>query len=84
VSLSEELTAYAATPTSREGDTYVKATLTYHSIDDSGSPISVSSGVFSAHLRWLANPKVRVLSLDALASHPDDAEDAVAVNDDGF
>lgn len=63
----------------------MKATLTYHSIDDSGSPISVSSSAFAAHLRWLTNAGVRVLSLAALASHPDDADNAVAVTfDDGF
>lgn len=63
----------------------MKATLTYHSIEDSGSPISVSPRVFEAHLRWLVSARVRVLSLDQIASHPDDAEDAVAVTfDDGF
>lgn len=63
----------------------MKATLTYHSIEDSGSPISVSPSVFAAHLRWLVSGRVRVLSLDELASHSDDAEDAVAVTfDDGF
>jgi len=63
----------------------VKATLTYHSIEESGSPISVSPSVFASHLRWLGSARVRVFSLDALASHSDDAGDAVAVTfDDGF
>lgn len=63
----------------------MRATLTYHSIDDSGSPISVMPQVFAAHLRWLASGRVRVLGLDELAAHPDEGEDAVAVTfDDGF
>lgn len=63
----------------------MKATLTYHSIEDSGSPISVSPSVFAAHVRWLVSARVRVLSLDELAVHSDDAEDAVAITfDDGF
>lgn len=63
----------------------MRATLTYHSIDDSGSPISLSPGVFAEHLRWLTSGPVGVLALDDLLAHPDDAEDAVAVTfDDGF
>jgi peptidoglycan/xylan/chitin deacetylase (PgdA/CDA1 family) len=63
----------------------VKAVLTYHSIDDSGSPISVSPKAFDEHLRWLAGGAVRVLSLEQIASHPADGADAVAVTfDDGF
>lgn len=63
----------------------MKATLTYHSIDDSGSPISLSSNVFAAHVAWLTSGRVRVLPLEALLAHPDDGEDAVAVTfDDGI
>jgi peptidoglycan/xylan/chitin deacetylase (PgdA/CDA1 family) len=63
----------------------VKATLTYHSIDESGSPISLSPTAFEAHAQWLASGDVKVLSLDALMAHPVDGEDAVAVTfDDGF
>jgi peptidoglycan/xylan/chitin deacetylase (PgdA/CDA1 family) len=63
----------------------LKATLTYHSIDDSGSAISLAPAVFRAHLRWLTSGRIRVLPLDALAAHPDGGEDAVAVTfDDGF
>jgi peptidoglycan/xylan/chitin deacetylase (PgdA/CDA1 family) len=63
----------------------VKAILTYHSIDDSASPVSVSPAVFALHARWLASRRVRVLALTDLLAHPDDAGDAVAVTfDDGF
>lgn len=63
----------------------MKATLTYHSVDDSRSPVSVSPAAFDAHLAWLASGQVKVLSLDALIRHPDAADDAVAITfDDGF
>ena len=62
----------------------MRAILTYHSVDDSGSPISVGGEVFQAHRRWLASGGVRVLSLDEVVVANDDA-DAVAVTlDDGF
>lgn len=62
----------------------MRAILTYHSIDSSGSPISVSPSAFRAHVRWLASGAVRVLPLDELVSGGDD-EDAVAITfDDGF
>jgi peptidoglycan/xylan/chitin deacetylase (PgdA/CDA1 family) len=63
----------------------MKATLTYHSIDDTPSPISLSPETFAAHLQWLTSGRVRVLSLDDLVAHPIDGPDAVAVTfDDGF
>lgn len=61
------------------------ATLTYHSIDDSGSPVSVSPAAFDSHLAWLTSGRVRVLPLDDLVKEPADAADAVALTfDDGF
>ncbi len=63
----------------------MKATLTYHSLDDSGSAISVAPGIFAQHLAWLTSGRIRVLSLDQLIAHADDSTDAVAVTfDDGF
>src|SRR5579864_2255548 len=63
----------------------MRATLTYHSIDDSGSPISVSPTAFDAHLKWLNTGRVRVVSLDEIVTMPDDGQDAVAVTfDDGL
>lgn len=62
----------------------MKATLTYHSIDGSGSPISVSDQAFNAQVEWLASGRLRVVSLDDLIALPD-SEDAVALTfDDGF
>lgn len=62
----------------------MRAILTYHSIDESGSPISVGREAFRAHLRWLASGSVRVLSLAELVVDQDDG-DAVAITfDDGF
>jgi peptidoglycan/xylan/chitin deacetylase (PgdA/CDA1 family) len=62
----------------------MRAILTYHSIDSSGSPISLSPATFTRHVRWLRSGRVRVLGVEALIATPDE-EDAVAVTfDDGF
>lgn len=61
----------------------MRAVLTYHSIDDSGSPISVGREAFARHVAWLASGRVRVVSLGDLVQSP--ASDAVAITfDDGF
>jgi peptidoglycan/xylan/chitin deacetylase (PgdA/CDA1 family) len=62
----------------------MRAVLTYHSIDESGSAISVSPAAFDAHRRWLTSGRVTVLGLDDLVAHPE-VGDAVAVTfDDAF
>lgn len=62
----------------------MRAILTYHSIDESGSPISVGREAFRAHVRWLASGAVRVLPLTEVMHAPDEG-DAVAITfDDGF
>lgn len=62
----------------------MRAILTYHSIDESGSPISVGPDVFRAHCAFLASGKVQVVSLETLWEDPP-AGDAVAITfDDGF
>ena len=62
----------------------MKAILTYHSIDDSGSPVSVGERAWHAHHQWLLSGRVLALTLDEIASHPADGADAVAVTfDDG-
>jgi peptidoglycan/xylan/chitin deacetylase (PgdA/CDA1 family) len=62
----------------------MKAILTYHSIDESGSVISIDEATFRRHVRWLASGRVRVLPLDELVDAPADV-DAVAVTfDDGL
>jgi peptidoglycan/xylan/chitin deacetylase (PgdA/CDA1 family) len=64
----------------------MRAVLTYHSLDDSGSAISVPPAVFARHVRWLTGSGVRVLPLgDLLALDRDDPAPAAAVTfDDGF
>jgi len=63
----------------------MRAILTYHSIDGSGSPISIDPPEFDAHRRWFASGLVRVLPLSTLLNHPADGQDAVAITfDDGF
>lgn len=62
----------------------MKAILTYHSVDESGSVISIPEQTFRRHIRWLASGRVRVLPLDRLVDAPD-GEDAVAITfDDGL
>ena len=62
----------------------MRAILTYHSIDPSGSPISVDPDTFRRHVRWLAAGWVRVVPIDELMELPDEV-DAVAITfDDGF
>jgi peptidoglycan/xylan/chitin deacetylase (PgdA/CDA1 family) len=62
----------------------MRAILTYHSVDDSGSPISVGRDEFRAHCAFLASGRVRVVPLEALPNVPA-SEDAVAITfDDGF
>src|SRR5215831_8133763 len=62
----------------------MRAILTYHSIDSSGSPISVGVESFARHVRWLASGRVTVTGVSELLSLPDSA-DAVAITfDDGF
>jgi len=64
----------------------MRAILMYHSIDDSGSAISVSPAVFAAQVHWLARSGMRIVPLDALLDlDPADDRDAIALTfDDGF
>jgi peptidoglycan/xylan/chitin deacetylase (PgdA/CDA1 family) len=62
----------------------VRAILTYHSIDESQSAISIRPDAFARHVAWLASGAVRVVSIDQLMALPPD-ENAVALTfDDGF
>jgi peptidoglycan/xylan/chitin deacetylase (PgdA/CDA1 family) len=62
----------------------MRAILTYHSIDDSGSPISIDAKAFERQVRWLASGRVRVTTIEGLLRLPADT-DAVAITfDDGF
>jgi hypothetical protein len=61
----------------------MRAVLTYHSIDESGSVVSVPEAAFRSHVEWLASGAVRVVPLEELLSM-DDGVDAVAITfDDG-
>jgi peptidoglycan/xylan/chitin deacetylase (PgdA/CDA1 family) len=66
----------------------LRGILTYHSLDDSDSPISVSPAAFAGHVRCLATLGIRVLPLEELwreVRRGDDAGHAVAITfDDGF
>lgn len=62
----------------------MKAILTYHSVDGSGSVISIDEATFRRHVRWLASGRVRVVPLDSLATAPEE-HDAVSLTfDDGL
>ncbi|HEX5071855.1 MAG TPA: polysaccharide deacetylase family protein [Gemmatimonadaceae bacterium] len=62
----------------------MRAILTYHSIDESGSVISISEEVFREQVVWLARSSVRVVSLDTLMRMPSDANAVALTFDDGF
>jgi peptidoglycan/xylan/chitin deacetylase (PgdA/CDA1 family) len=55
--------------------------LTYHSLDDTGSVISIAPSVFRSQMSWLAESGIRVVPLSEIRSTPA----AVALTfDDGF
>jgi peptidoglycan/xylan/chitin deacetylase (PgdA/CDA1 family) len=62
----------------------MRAILTYHSIDSSGSPISVSRAAFARHVAWLASGRVRVTTVDELLGLPDTVDAVALTFDDGF
>ena len=62
----------------------MRAVLTYHSLDDSGSPISIAPPIFDKHLAWLSEGGVHVTSLDGLMAMPDDHDGVALTFDDGF
>ena len=62
----------------------MRAILTYHSIDPSGSPISCHPEAFARHVRWFGSGRVRVTSIEELMGLPE-SEDALALTfDDAF
>jgi len=62
----------------------MRAILTYHSIDSSGSPISCHPDAFDRHLAWLASGRVQVASIDDLVRLPPSADAVALTFDDGF
>jgi len=62
----------------------MRAILTYHSVDASGSAISIDEAAFRDHVRWLASGVVSVVSLETLAG-PGAPDEALALTfDDAF
>ena len=62
----------------------MRAILTYHSIDSSGSPISIPEPVFRRHVQWLADQGPAVVTVAELLALTD-TESAVAITfDDAF
>jgi peptidoglycan/xylan/chitin deacetylase (PgdA/CDA1 family) len=62
----------------------MRAILTYHSIDASGSPISCHPDTFARQVQWLASGRVKVASIDELLRLPDTADAVALTFDDGF
>ena len=62
----------------------MRAILTYHSIDDSGSAISVPASVFARHVGWLRSGPVRVTSIPELLTLSPEADAVALTFDDGF
>jgi peptidoglycan/xylan/chitin deacetylase (PgdA/CDA1 family) len=59
----------------------VRAILTYHSIDPSGSPISVDAATFQRHVDFLASGAVRVVPLAAILEPGDEPRVAITFDD---
>jgi peptidoglycan/xylan/chitin deacetylase (PgdA/CDA1 family) len=60
----------------------MRAILTYHSVDETGSVISIDQQSFRRHVSWLAAGHVRVVPLEDIASVPaDDAAVAITFDD---
>ncbi len=62
----------------------MRAILTYHSIDRSGSVISVTPATFRAHVEWMAERNVRVVSLPELLALPDEVNAVALTFDDAL
>ncbi|MGI8497100.1 MAG: polysaccharide deacetylase family protein [Gemmatimonadaceae bacterium] len=62
----------------------MRGILTYHSVDSSGSAISVDAESFRDHVRWLASGRVQVLPIEQLLLLPPEADAVALTFDDGF
>ena len=62
----------------------MRAILTYHSIDPSGSVISIDPDVFVRQMEWLARSEVRVVPVAELAAGSGDGYRVALTFDDGF
>lgn len=62
----------------------MRAILTYHSIDPSGSPISIDEQTFARHVHFLASGRVRIVPLAELGRIAPEVDAAAITFDDGF
>ncbi len=62
----------------------MRAILTWHSVDPSGSPISISPDEFRRQVDWLAGGSARVVSVPELLDLPEEASAVALTFDDGF
>jgi peptidoglycan/xylan/chitin deacetylase (PgdA/CDA1 family) len=62
----------------------VRAVLTYHSIDSSGSPISCRPEAFERHVEWLRSGRVLVTTVEHLLTLPPSVDAVALTFDDGF
>lgn len=62
----------------------MRAILTYHAVDASGSPISIDEAAFRRHVAWLASGAVRVCPLAEMLALPADGDAVALTFDDGL
>lgn len=62
----------------------MRGILAYHSIDDSGSVISIPPGLFSKQAEWLASGEVQVVPLEDIQRSPPESHSVAVTFDDGF
>jgi peptidoglycan/xylan/chitin deacetylase (PgdA/CDA1 family) len=62
----------------------MRAILTYHSVDPSGSAVSLDAETFQRHVRWLVGGTVRVATLPGLLAMPPESNAVALTFDDGF
>jgi peptidoglycan/xylan/chitin deacetylase (PgdA/CDA1 family) len=62
----------------------MKAILTWHSVDDSGSVSSVTASQLERQLDWLASGRVQVVPLRSILSDSHDGDAIALTFDDGF
>ena len=62
----------------------MRAILTYHSVDESGSVISTGERIFRRHVEWLARSPVQVTTVDVLMALPPGTEAVAITFDDGY
>lgn len=62
----------------------MRAILTYHSVDSSGSPISMGPDAFRRQVEWMTAGHVRVASVEDVLGLPDETAALALTFDDGF